>query len=305
MHNRRIFLRNTGIIASGIISGVYPLSVEGASRFERLTVLHTNDVHSRIEVFPEGNRRAGLGGASRRATLIKQIRAQAERVVLLDCGDIIQGTPYFNLFSGEPEIKLMNYMGYDACTLGNHDFDGGMKVLSNMQALAKFPMLSANYNFDQTIMRNRIQPYTIINRSPIKIGVFGLGIKLEGLVPETLYEKTVYSEPLQIANDTAKYLKLNEQCNLVICLSHMGFSYESNLPSDEYLAKNSRHIDLILGGHTHTLMEEVKEYSNLDGARVLVNQVGRDGTHLGRIDYFFEKKSIKNRGYTQTVISTK
>ena len=193
----------------------------------------------------------------------------------------------------------MNKMAYDAATIGNHDFDAGLEALRKQAKLANFPLLSANYDFSKTLMNGYVKPYHIIHKNKLKIGIFGLGIDPEGLVPEKLYAKTRYIDPVKQANETATYLKEKEHCHLVICLSHLGFKYENNKVSDEVLAKNSSHIDLILGGHTHTFLDEPVSYTNKDGQEVTVNQAGWAGILLGRIDYYF-RKDFKKKVRTNT-----
>ena len=257
-----------------------------------LVILHTNDWHSRIEPFPmDGSRNQGLGGASKRAALIRQIRAESEHVLLLDSGDIFQGTPYFNYFAGELEFKLMTEMGYDAATLGNHDFDAGLENLATQMNQAGFDMLCANYRFGHHDLRDRVLPFRVYDRGGLRVGVFGLGIELNGLVPDTLYGDTVYLDPIAEGNRIAEYLRNKEKCDLVICLSHLGYRYETEKISDRVLAARSRHIDIILGGHTHTFMKEPEHLPNLDGKPVLINQVGWAGILLGRIDLHFGKWS--------------
>jgi len=251
------------------------------------TFLHTNDVHSRLDPFPmDGSRNQGMGGVAARLALINKIRQEVNHILLLDAGDIFQGTPYFNLYKGEPEIKAMTMMGYDACTMGNHDFDGGIENFANQLQHASFPVLVANYDFTGTALESKIKPYQIFQKGKIKVGVFGVGIELQGLVPENLYEKTVYQDPIIAANNTASLLK-KKGCNLIICLSHLGDKYDDGKISDEILAKESYNIDLIIGGHTHRFFEAPRKYFNKRQKEVLVNQVGWAGIQLGRLDYNF------------------
>ena len=302
MLNRRNFIQQGSAALAGLGLIGWPITTYSKERFTKVTILHTNDVHSRIEPFPAGGKRAGLGGFARRAALLKQIRMQEEHVVLLDAGDMIQGTAYFNLFNGDLEIKLMNELKYDAVTIGNHDFDAGMNGLNNMIERASFPFVNSNYNFSNTLVNNKVYPHHIIERGPVKIGVFGLGIELDGLVPPDKYGETMYNNPLNAADNTAYFLKNNMSCDLVICMSHLGIAYDFEKPSDTVLAQSINNIDLIIGGHTHTLLPSPKEFKNPAGQRVLVNQVGWAGTHVGLIEYFFEKKSGKNRVQAHTVI---
>lgn len=254
----------------------------------RLTILHTNDWHSRIEPFPDdGGRNANRGGAVRRMRLIQQVRAAEPNVILLDSGDIFQGTPYFNFFAGELEMKLMTQMGYDASTIGNHDFDAGMENLVTQLGHADFPMLCANYDFKGTPLEGKTMPYKVFNRGGIKIGVFGLGIELKSLVPDELYGKTDYQDPLEKGHATASLLRNEKKCDLVICLSHLGYKYREDKVDDVELAATSSDIDIILGGHTHTFLDAPVEVPNTKGEPVIVNQVGFGGLRLGRMDVTF------------------
>jgi len=292
---RRSFIRKTAIASTFLAGGYFPVEAIAGGDVVKVTILHTNDVHSRIEPFPmDDGRYPGLGGATARATLIDKIRQQEKNVLLLDAGDIFQGTPYFNMFGGEIEFKLMSAMKYDAATIGNHDFDGGIDGLHAQLQHANFPFLISNYDFSDTIMNQKTKPYKVFQKGPIKIGVFGVGIELKGLVPEVLYKNTQYLNPIESANKYAAILKNEEKCDYVVCLSHLGYKYEDKTPSDFLLAKNSKHIDLIIGGHTHTLMEKPEEVSNLLNKKVIINQVGFAGIALGRLDVFFDLKSKKS-----------
>jgi len=256
----------------------------------RLTILHTNDVHSRIDPFPmDGSRNQGQGGVSRRATLVERIRNAEDHVLLFDCGDIFQGTPYFNFFGGELELKLMSKLKYDAATIGNHDFDGGIDGLEKQMPHANFPFLIANYDFSNTILKNKTKPYQIFRVNDLKIGVFGLGIELKGLVPQDLYKETQYLDPIEVGDRVSKQLRYDEKCDFVICLSHLGYKYRSDKVSDVVLAQNTEAIDVILGGHTHTFMSEPDIQRNKLGEEVVINQAGWAGIMLGRLDVFFEK----------------
>ncbi|MEM6317557.1 MAG: metallophosphatase [Bacteroidota bacterium] len=287
---RRKFVQT--LTATSILSSIghFPLRAYSEDDLVQLTVLHTNDVHSRIEPFPmDGSRNQGLGGAARRTTLIKKIRSEVKHTLLLDAGDIFQGTPYFNFFLGELEFKLMSAMKYDAATIGNHDFDAGIDGLNQQLPQANFPLLNANYNFSNTVLNGKIKPYQIFKRGGLKIGVFGLGIELQGLVATEMYKDTRYLDPLDKGNQIAQILKQDEKCDLVICLSHLGYRYRGKKVSDVVLAENSRYIDLIIGGHTHTFMKKAESYQNLDQEEVIVNQVGWAGMMLGRLDFYFER----------------
>ncbi|WP_234735951.1 metallophosphatase [Tellurirhabdus bombi] len=283
---RRDFLKLLGTAA--VIGSVAPEALAGA-KTTKITILHTNDVHSRLDPFPmDGSRNAGKGGVARRAALIDQIRREQEAVLVFDAGDLFQGTPYFNFYNGEPEILAMNRMQYDAATIGNHDFDGGIENMRDQFAKAKFPFLIANYDFRNTVMEGRTEPYKIFNKGGIRIGVFGLGIEPKGLIPANLYKETRYLDPVETANNTAAMLRNDKKCNYVICLSHLGYDYKENTISDRRLAAQSRNLDLIIGGHTHTFLETPASVMNADGKPVLINQVGWAGIYLGRFDLVFE-----------------
>jgi len=248
-----------------------------------------------MESFPmDGGRNQGLGGVAARAQIIDKIRQKEEQVLLLDAGDIFQGTPYFNLYHGEPEIKAMAAMKYDACTIGNHDFDAGLENLATqLTRHANFPMLVSNYDFTSTPMEHKTEPYKVFKKGKLKIGVFGVSIEGHGLIPDNLFGATKYLDPIQKANETASHLK-NENCDMIICLSHLGYQYKgSNKVSDEVLAKETENIDLIIGGHTHTFFDNPVTYKNKKGDDIIVNQVGWAGIVLGRLDFEFTKFSGK------------
>lgn len=294
--DRRKFIKY-GSLASGSLLLPTGLDVifEPDEKTYKLTILHTNDVHSRIDPFPmDGSSNQGKGGAAKRMAIISKIRAEEKNVLLLDAGDMFQGTAYFNFFKGELEIKLMSQMGYDAATLGNHDFDGGIENLRDqLKSFANFPIINANYQFDDTAMKGMTVPYKIIRKGPLKIGITGVGIELNGLVPKKLCGNTLYQNPLESAEKYAKILKQDFNCDYVICLSHLGYSYKTDQISDIKLAAASTHIDLIIGGHTHTFLDKPTAVKNITGREVLVTQAGWAGMILGRIDVYFERGSRK------------
>ena len=302
MKNRRNFIKKSSLGLLGI--SMLPNISFAKKNDIKITILHTNDMHSHIHPFKSG-RNKGLGGMAQRAGVINKIRKQEEHILLLDSGDIFQGTPYFNFYQGELEFKLMSKMKYDAATLGNHDFDNGLEGLKKQLPHAKFPFLIANYDFSNTILKNTFQPYKIFNKGGINIGVFGLGIKLEGLVPKKLYQETIYQDPIKQANYYASLLKNEKKCNLVICLSHLGFKYKTKKISDINLAKNTRNIDLIIGGHTHTFLKEPIEQLNLDKKRVLINQVGWAGINLGKIDFHFSQYGAEKKVFGEAIFVKK
>ena len=296
-NSRREFLKKMGsggaLLGLGGAGILAPLEAFAASPY-RLTILHTNDMHSRIEPFPQDGRAyAGMGGMARRATLIEQIRRQEKNVLLLDAGDIWQGTPYFNLFHGEPEFRGMTEMKYDAATLGNHDFDNGLEGLKKQLPHAGFSFINSNYDFSNTILKDQVSPYKLFNRGGIKVGVFGLGIELAGIVAEKSYGKLRYHDPVAVAREMVQELK-NQGCHLIIGLSHLGYQYQSHKISDVSLASRVAGIDLIIGGHTHTFLERPTVVQAPDGQDVLINQAGFAGIQLGQINFLFNKRKEKN-----------
>ncbi|MCA0932172.1 metallophosphatase [Lutimonas saemankumensis] len=297
---RRKFIKNSLATGSLISLGGLPLSSCNISRERKITILHTNDVHSHIEPFSENHSKyPNTGGVARRATLIKHLKKENPNTLLFDAGDIFQGTPYFNYFGGEVEFKMMSKLGYDAATIGNHDFDNGIDGLEKQLPHAKFDFLISNYDFTNTVMDGKTLPFKIFYKDGLKIGVFGIGIKLEGLVDPRLYKETRYLDPIEITQDMTKILREEQKCDLVICLSHLGYYYKKypESMSDLTLAKSTRNIDLIIGGHSHTFLKKPTVTKNVDGKNMLVNQVGCWGINMGKIDFIFDdKKNISSKG---------
>lgn len=298
--NRKNFIKTA--IGGGLALSLAPNLIfsqgQKSNGLKKITILHTNDQHSRIEPFDASyTRNPNQGGFARRATLVQKIRKEEPNVLLLDCGDIFQGTPYFNMFGGELEFKLMSMMGYDAATMGNHDFDNGLEGFLKALPNAKFPFITSNYDFKNTILEGKTLDYKIFTKQGIKIGVFGLGIELDGLVGKKQYAETKYLDPVEIANHYGKFLKNEKKCDLVVCISHLGYQFRDNPNKicDVNLASKTENIDLILGGHTHTFLPEPQKYTNSAGKSVLVNQVGWAGLLLGKIDFFFDnQKNIQH-----------
>jgi 5'-nucleotidase len=286
---RRDFIQKT-VITSSVLAFSPSLFSQASSKKSSLTILHTNDTHSNIEAFPVNHSKfPNQGGVSRRYDIIQEIRAQEEHVLLLDAGDIFQGTPYFNRYGGELEMKVMSRMGYDAATMGNHDFDGTMEGFLKAKKHATFPFLCSNYDFKNTVLDQQTQAYKIFKKGKLKVGVFGIGVELKNLVPDKLFGETIYNNPIEIAQDMVEKLK-SENCDIIICLSHLGYEQLGEKVSDLVLAKNTKGIDLIIGGHTHTFLEKPTQIINQEGKITLVNQVGWAGLQLGRIDFDVEKK---------------
>jgi len=251
---------------------------------KELIFLQTSDVHSRIEpINQKGDRNYEEGGFVRRATFLNRFRKEHKNVLLFDCGDISQGTPYYNMFQGEVEVRLMNEMGYDAMTIGNHEFDFGLDNMARLFKMANFPVVCANYNLDATPLKDIVKPYVILERYGLKIGVFGLGAKPEGLIQANKCEGVVYENPIEVSNEIAALLK-KKGCDVIVCLSHLG------IQMDERLVAKTRHIDVILGGHSHTFMKGPKTYLNMDGKEIPVMHSGKSGVRVGRLDLTLKRK---------------
>ncbi len=324
MQSRRNFIRQSALAAGSLlVSRNVMAGWPAAEEINRLTILHTNDTHSRLEPFPmDGGRNQGLGGVAARADLIRKIRGSADKpwspydsgdgfraaqessVLLLDAGDIFQGTPYFNIYKGEPEIKAMTAMGYDAATMGNHDFDAGLENFATQLQHARFPILICNYDFSQTPMEFKSQPWAIFKKGKLKIGVTGVGINPKGLIPDALAGNTKYLDPVEHLNRVADFLKREKGCHMVICLSHLGFSYKEdpNKICDLILARESNQVDLIIGGHTHTFLDAPVVEKNKNGSDVIINQVGWAGIVLGRLDFDFTRSGGQNLTQSHTVL---
>ena len=300
--DRRQFIGQT--MAGSVMLSAGGLCLNSCSAQKKhLTILHTNDVHSHIDPFPKDHADfPGLGGLARRAGLVQSIREENPNTLLLDAGDIFQGTPYFNFYGGELEFKLMSKLKYDASTIGNHDFDNGIDGLLAQLPYASFDFLIANYDFSNTVLDGYTKPYKTYVRDGIKVGIYGIGIQLAGLVTKKLYKETEYLDPYEIASDIETRLRETEKCDVVICLSHLGYSYENeNKPDDLTLAQRTKHTDLIIGGHTHTFLERPTIVTNASGRDILVNQVGCFGVNLGRIDFYFDTDGAKAQGITISV----
>ncbi|RKT00571.1 bifunctional UDP-sugar hydrolase/5'-nucleotidase [Flavobacterium sp. 123] len=287
---RRDFIEKTAA-SSALVGLGLSLSSFKSTDIKQLTILHTNDVHSYIDPFPADHpRNPNKGGVVRRAALIETIRKENPNVLLLDAGDIFQGTPYFNYYGGELEFKLMSMMQYDAATIGNHDFDNGVEGLHSQMPHATFEFISSNYNFKNTVMDGFVKPFKIFDKNGIKVGVFGLGIELNGLVDKKMYKETVYSDPVETAQEMVRILKKEHKCDLIVCLSHLGYKYNEDEAKicDLKLAKLTQDIDLIIGGHTHTFLDKPTVVKNINNQDVIINQVGCYGINLGRIDFYFD-----------------
>ena len=247
-----------------------------------ITILHTNDTHSQVEPIEAGKRDGNHAGYARRMGIIEQERDKTPNVLLVDAGDFSQGTPYFNLYHGRVEVDAMNRMGYDAVTLGNHEFDNGVDTLAAVLKDAKFAVVSANYDVQGTALEGIVKPYVILRRGGMKIGLFGLGVNPQGLVAEKNFAPVKYLDPIPVAQEISTLLKEQHHCDLVVCISHMGTFAHGDKPSDTLLAQSTRYIDVIIGGHTHKIVTN-HYVENLDGDSVLLAQMGKSGARIGKI----------------------
>ncbi len=256
----------------------------------KLVILHTNDTHSQIEPTEKSSlKTSNMGGYARRMGEIAKIRSEEKNVLLFDAGDFSQGTPYFNFFHGRLEMDALNQMQYNAGTLGNHEFDNGIDTLAMVLSKAKFPVLSSNYDVSQTPLMPYIKPYTVTEMAGIKIGIMALDVQPKGLIIESNYRGLTYNDPVETAKKTSTYLKKKLKCDLVICLSHLGSDSTSVDVNDFNIAHATKYIDIIIGGHSHTMLENVKTNNGV-GRKIVIAQVGKSGLYLGRIDIEMEKK---------------
>lgn len=299
---RRDFIIQTSAATAITLSG-FGLSSFSSAKTKRITILHTNDTHSHLDTFPQTDAKfPNQGGAAKRATIFNKIKNENPHTLILDAGDMFQGTPYFNYYGGELEIKVMNMLQYDAGTIGNHEFDNGINSLAEQIQKANFDIINANYDFKNTLMNGLTKAYKVFVKDGIKIGVFGLGIKLEGLVNKSEYGETLWNNPIEIVQDVTRILKDELKCDLIICLSHLGYHYGNNsqMISDLDLAAKTKNIDLIIGGHTHTFLEKPTVVLNAEQKEVIVNQVGCYGVRIGQIDFYFDE--FKSKSTTARVI---
>lgn len=300
--NRRNFIRKIGLGTAGLTLGTVPYELLANEDFVTISILHTNDIHTHIEPFESSNPRySGKGGMARIAEMAKNYRQKNPDTLLFDAGDMFQGTPYFNYYKGELILKLMSAAGYNAGTLGNHEFDNGLRGLLGPLPNAHFPLINSNYDFSETILSGKFPRWKIFRKSGIKIGVYGLGIELNGLVSESNFGNTVYHDPVKVALEMELFLKNEKNCDLVVCLSHLGLRYRGNRVSDMVIAAETSMTDLIVGGHTHSYLEKPVELKNKAGEQVIVNQAWWGGLVVGTVDFVFERTGKKK----QTVFANK
>lgn len=271
------------ILTALLIGSACGMSATGENEVE-LRIVHTNDTHSCVmPVSPHSSDTAlaDKGGFVRRAALVRDLRAEDNSLLLFDSGDFSQGSAYYNLYKGEVEVKLMNEMRYDAATIGNHEFDFGLENMARIFRMAGFPIVCANYHVEGTVLEGLVKPYVILERKGVKIGVFGLGTQLEGMVASENYAGVIYEDPITAANRVADILKHREHCDLVVCLSHLGWQIDGI--DDSEVIPSTRDIDIVLGGHSHTYMEHPEVVKNADGEYVYCNQMGKHGRYVGEL----------------------
>jgi 5'-nucleotidase len=290
MITRRNFLATSA--AFGATAALFPRALITATAAETvITILHTNDTHSQIDPLPANDKNAGKGGVARRATLVKRIRKENPNTLLIDAGDVLQGTPYFNFYKGEVEYKAMSAIGYDVGTLGNHEFDNGVNALAAALKFANFDIVSANYDVKGTVLESRVKPYVVKTVGGIRIGLFGLGISPTALITAENFKGVTYIDPVIAARDVVKKLREQERCALVVCMSHLGY-YADGKAGDSFVASQIDGIDFIASGHTHTFMEKPVMQKQPCGANTLIFQVGKSGIYVGRVDFTFRSGKV-------------
>ncbi|HYX27786.1 MAG TPA: metallophosphoesterase [Pyrinomonadaceae bacterium] len=300
MINRRRFLQTSlfggAALAfprrlSNLISPWSPIAtplLDVAADESLITILHTNDTHSQIDPIEATDKQyGGKGGVARRATLVKRIRKENPNTLMIDAGDVFQGTPYFNFFKGEVEYKSMSMIGYDVGTLGNHDFDNGVAGLAAAMKFANFDFVSTNYDVRGTPLESRVKPYVVRTLAGVRIGLFGLGISPDNLITPDNFKGVKYLDPVQTTRGVVRLLREQEKCQLVVGMSHLGYytNTKNNEIGDTQVAAQVSGIDFIASGHTHTFMEKPVLQKNPEGKDTIVFQVGKSGIYVGRIDF--------------------
>jgi 5'-nucleotidase len=284
--NRKKFIQLSSTLVAGSILNAHDLTASGIFGKQELVILHTNDFHSRFEPFPSSHKLWGdKGGISRLKTLIDQYRSQYKHILLLDSGDVWQGTAYFNVFKGHPELEWMKNVNYQATTIGNHDFDLGIDHLCELRKKYQTPTVLCNYQINHPGFKEIIQPYKIIETGKFKVGITGVAIDFEDLLPQKSYEGIIYQDPVEPLQMIVNELRNKHKCDLVIVLSHLGYQYDSDKIDDLKLAQKTEGIDAILGGHTHTFLEKPILVKNKMGKNTVVNQAGWAGLRLGKLHF--------------------
>ena len=266
---------------------IFVLAVSVVAKAQKqIVILHTNDTHSTIEPvskYSKVKEAAGKAGCVRRATMVKQLREQNPDILLFDSGDFSQGSTFYTMYKGDVEVGLMNNMGYDAATIGNHEFDFGLDNLARLARQAKFPIVCSNCDFTGTPCQDVIKKYCVVVRDGVRIGVFGLTPKIEGLVMKENIAGVKYIDPIQATKEMVSVLRDKERCDIVVCLSHLGWKLAPEYIDDQVLISSTTGIDIVLGGHSHTYMKEMEWVDNAEGKSIPVDQNGKHGAFVGKI----------------------
>ena len=302
MISRRKFLQSSlvggaALTLPGSLSGLISMKawaalteplLEVAAGETLITILHTNDTHSQIDPIDDSDKTyGGKGGVARRATLVKRVRKENPNTLMVDAGDVFQGTPYFNFYKGEVEYKSMSLIGYDVVTLGNHDFDNGVEALAAAMKFAKFDFVSTNYDVRGTGLESRVKPYAIRTFGDVRVGLFGMGVSPDNLITPENFKGVKYMDPVRMARGVVRLLREQEKCNLVVGMSHLGYfaNPKNNEIGDSQVAAQVSGIDFIASGHTHTFMHKPVVQKNPEGKDTIIFQVGRSGIYVGRVDF--------------------
>lgn len=304
MISRKEFLKKSAALAAGSVAPLWLNRFVSSERtLPDLTILYTNDTHARLDPFPDNSREfSGLGGIARRASLVKKIRSEVPNILLLDAGDVFQGTAWFDMYGGKVDLELMSELGYDAMAVGNHEFDRGPDGFAEAARSAGFPILAANYQVRDTPMNPYIQRFIVKEFSGFRVGIFGLGIPLEGVVDPSLRGDVISRNPEAWARGMVNSLTQVHNCDFIICLSHLGYHYSDDRIDDLKLASKVSGMDIIIGAHTHTFLENPIAVTNPAGGQTLITQMGHSGIRLGRLDLDFNSRqypySISSQYYT-------
>ena len=277
-----IFILSVICLLSGVYSCEKPEAATpkkpdtGQTDNTEFVMLFTNDFHSQIEPTDDNK-----GGVLRLKALVDSVRTAEPHVLLADAGDLVQGTYYFSLLNGVVEMKMLDMLKYDIRTIGNHEFDKKMSGLGDMLAMSKVPVVAANYDFSKTNLAQYVVPSKILKAGKIKVGFIGLNVRLLNLVNKTACEGVEWQDAINVADKYAEELR-EQGADIVIAISHLGYGGGST----EYyydcgIATRTRHIDMIIGGHSHTTLKNATYVTDLDGNMVPIVQTGSKGLNLG------------------------